>query len=127
LGESIGILEEVLPIRTSWMEEGGDGSFVGRSFAFRAPLDDEGRYRIELRAELPGREALMTVQEVDVTRSTIPSPIPRIVIRRPLLTRSARWCGEGAAGLRCGIFGNPSSFGHYGGGLHPSDYGYDGW
>jgi hypothetical protein len=128
IGEAIGLLNEIHPIRTTWMEEVGEGSFMGRSIGFRAPGADEGRYLIELRAELPGREPLITLREVEVTRSTIPTSRPRILIRRPLLTRSLGPCAPGSTGLRCLMNTmDPSIFGHYGGTLHTGTFGYDGW
>jgi hypothetical protein len=128
LGERIGVLGEVQPVRTSWMEEVGEGSFMGRSIGFHLPEEGEGRYLIELRVELPGREPLVTLQEVEVTRSTLRSLRNAIVVRRPLLTRLASVCATGETGRRCwATSGNPSIFGHYGGSLHLSDYGYDGW
>jgi hypothetical protein len=134
LGERIGLLEDIMPIRTSWVEEVGEGSFMGRSIGFRFPEEREGRYLIELRVELPGREPLIALQEVEVTRSVLPTSQTAILVRRPLLTRIVANCGPGYPRLRCFIpNGNgvgpddPSIYGHYGGVRHLSEFGYDGW
>jgi hypothetical protein len=127
LGERVGLLSEVLPIRTSWVEEVGEGSFMGRSIDFRFSEEGEGRYLVELQVDLPGREPLVSFQEVEVTHSPLTPSRPAIVVRRPLLTRVAVSCGPGYPGLRCWIRSDPSMFGHYGGARMLSSYGYDGW
>jgi len=128
LGERIGLLDEVQPIRITFMVEVGEGSFMGQSLGFRFPEVDEGRYLVELQVELPGREPLTALQEVEVTRSTLPPPRNAIIHRRPLLTRIVGNCGDFESPLRCwSRLEDPSIFGHYGGVRHLSNYGYDGW
>lgn len=128
LGETIGLVGEPTPVRTSWLEEVGEGSFMGRSIGFRLPEEGEGRYLIELRVELPGREPLVSLQEVEVTRSVLPPSRPAVLVRRPVLTRIAGSCGQRRPDLRCSVeASDPSIYGHYGGRLHLGTFGYDGW
>lgn len=103
---------------------------MGRSLEFRFPEGREGVHIVEVRANLPGREPLVALQEVVVTRETLPPTRPVTLIRRPTLTRVARPCPPpGHYNLRCFLGGadDPSIFGHYGGERHLSTFGYDGW
>lgn len=130
LAGAVGLVGNDEPIRTEWIEEVSPGAFMGRSLEFRFPEGREGVHIVEVRANLPGREPLVALQEVVVTRETLPPTRPVTLIRRPTLTRVARPCPPpGHYNLRCFLGGadDPSIFGHYGGERHLSTFGYDGW
>jgi len=142
LGETLRISGAATPGRTEWVEEVVPGPWMGRSLNFRIPEVSEGRYALVLTVTVAGREPVVAVREIEVTRSTLsPQSLGRMV-RRPDLTRPTRCVPEvsitASAFLipdirayfrtpRCFFNPDPSWFGHYGGSEHLSEYGYEGW
>jgi len=142
LGETVGVLVEVAPIRTEWVEDVVSGPWMGRSLNFRIPQVSEGRYTLVLSATVPGREPVVAAREIEITRSIISPPTAGTLVRRPELTRPTPCLPETSITAsafavvdardytrtpRCMFSPDPSWFGHYGGAEHVSEYGYDGW
>ena len=142
LGETLRVVGAAVPVRTEWVEEVVPGPWMGRSLNFRIPEVSEGRYALVLTAMVPGREPVVAVREIEVTRSTLSAPSLGRMVRRPELTRPTRCIPEVTFGESaflipdfrhyvrtplCFHRPDPSWFGHYGGSDHLSDYGYNGW
>jgi hypothetical protein len=142
LGEAVGVLAEVAPIRTEWVEEVVAGPWMGRSLTFRIPQVSEGRYTLVLIATVPGREPVVSALEIRISRSTISPPTAGTLVRRPDLTRPTGCLPETSITASaftiedardytrtplCMFSPDLSWFGHYGGTELLSQYGYDGW
>jgi hypothetical protein len=142
LAETVGVLAEVAPIRTEWVEEVVAGPWMGRSLTFRIPQVSEGRYTLVLTATVPGREPVVAAREIEITRSIISQPTAGTLIRRPDLTRPTGCLPETAITAsafseadardytrtpRCMFSPDPSWFGHYGGADLLAEFGYEGW
>jgi hypothetical protein len=142
LGQAVGLVDDDTPIRTEWEEEVIAGRWMGRSLTVRVPDLTEGRYTLVLTGTVPGREPVVAVREIEVTRSTISPPAAGTLVRRPNLTRPTGCLPETSITAsafsvadatdytrtpRCAYSPEPSWFGHYGGAENLAEYGYDGW
>lgn len=142
LGQAVGLVDDDTPIRVEWVEAVVAGPWMGRSLNLLVPELSEGRYTLVLTGTIPGREPVMAVREVEVTRSTIPAPTAGTLVRRPEHTRPTGCLPETPITAsaftvadardytrtpRCMFSPDPSWFGHYGGTEHLTEFGYEGW